>query len=121
MTYEEQIRKLARSVYYQNLYSASKEINSISLFDNTHNYSGLQVLFIYWLQIYSMLYDELSQEKWKWLDQIVIDNDTRCDAFLYWRKKQLEAEMKKYKNENKVHNSKLKNKDNVTSYSVDLQ
>jgi len=120
MSYEKQIRKLARSYYYQNLYSASKDLSSLQLFDNNFNFSGLQIYFIFWVQVYAMLFEELAQKKWKWLDDEVIDNDERCDAFLYWRKQENETELRKLQQKNNVGNLKLKNKDNVTSYDVNF-
>ena len=64
MDYIEEIRKLARSTYYQNIYSSSKELGSIHIFENIYNFSGIQVLFLFWLEVYSNLYSELSQKKW---------------------------------------------------------
>jgi hypothetical protein len=121
MTYYEIIRKLAKSYYWQTLYNSSKDISSVSLFENSSNFSGLQMLFLYWLQVYSILYDELSQKKWKHLDESVIDNNIRCDAFLFWRKKQNEAEVDKYKREQQINNLKLKDKSNVTTFDVDFK
>ena len=62
MNYHAQIRKLARSKYWQELYNASKDLNNISLFNNTTNFSGLQVEFLYWLRVYNMLYTVMTKE-----------------------------------------------------------
>jgi hypothetical protein len=118
---EQNIRRLARSGYYQNLLNASKEIGQIRLFDNIGNLSGLQVYFLHWLQIYESLYIELANQEWKYLDEQVINNDTRTDAFLIWRQKQREIELQKNKQSQKVQNTKLKNKDNVTTYNIDFE
>lgn len=120
MNIESQIRKLARSSYWQNLYRTSKEVSSIHLFENTSNLSGVQNLFIFWLNIYGVLYSEMSQKEWKYLDESVINNDTRCDAFLYWRNLQREEEIKKQKHEETVSKLNLKDKSNVTPYSVNF-
>lgn len=114
------IRKLARSNYYQNIYSASKEIGTIQLFENQNNYSGLQALFLYWLRVYDLLYTELGQKEWKYLDEKVIDNDIRCDAFLYWRGQNREAELTKNKQEQKASNLKFSKPGKVSSFDIDL-
>lgn len=120
MDYIEEIRKLARSTYYQNIYSSSKELGSIHIFENIYNFSGIQVLFLFWLEVYSNLYSELSQKKWKYLDEKVIENDIRCDAFLYWRKQQNDIEIDKQKREQQINNLKLKDKSNVSTFNVDF-
>jgi len=120
MNIESKIRSLARSVYYQNLYKSAKEIN-ISLFENTSNFSGLQNLFLYWLNIYESLFIDLAQKQWKYLDEVVIENDVRCDAFLYWRGLQRQDELIKHKREENIRNLKLKDKSNVSTFSVDFQ
>jgi len=121
MDYIETIRKLARSPYWQNIYNASKEIGSINLFENGTNHSGLQSLFLYWVKVYDLLYTELSQKEWKYLDEKVIEDDIRCDAFLYWRGQHRDAELNKNKQEQKVNNLKFKNPGKVSSFDIDLQ
>jgi hypothetical protein len=121
MDYIDVIRKLARSTYYQNIYSAAKDVGSIQLFENKNNYSGLQSLFLYWLKIYDLLYTEISSKEWKYLDEDVINDDCRCDAFLYWRGQQKEAELDKHKQEQKVSNLKFKNSGQVSMFDIDLR
>ena len=121
MDYIEMIRKLARSSYWQSIFTASKEVGSLRLFDNDGNYSGLQSTFLYWLRVYDLLYTELSQKEWKYLDEKVIENDIRCDAFLYWRGQHRDAELNKNKQEQKVNNLKFKNPGKVSSFDIDLQ
>jgi hypothetical protein len=120
MDYIEIVRKLARSSYWQNIYSTSKDIGSIRIFDNQTNFSGLQSLFLYWLKVYDLLYTELIQKEWKHLDEEVIDNDARCDAFLYWRSLEKEKEMNKYKQEQKANNLNFKKPGKVSFFEVDL-
>jgi len=121
MDYINIIRILARSTYWQNIYSSSKDIGSIQLFENKNNYSGLQSLFLYWLKIYDLLYLELGQKEWKYLDEDVINDDCRCDAFLYWRGQTKEAELNKQKQDQKIANLKFKNKGHVSSFDIDLR
>lgn len=119
MDNEKLIRKLARSTYYQNIYKSAKEIGSIHLFENSTNLSGVQNLFLFWLSIYDTLYSELGQKEWKYLDEKVIDNDLRCDAFLYWRGQIKEQEIDNHNREKKVDKLKFKEKGDVSTFNVD--
>ena len=101
MKLEAQIRYLARGSYYQELYNSSKLCSGIYLFENQTNFSGIQYLFLYWLRVYSMLYEELARLEWENLDDKVIKDNDRCDAFLYWRSKQIEKDIRKAKIEEK--------------------
>lgn len=101
MKLETEIRQLARSTYWQEIYNASKNGSNIQLFKNNSDFSGIQYLFLYWLRVYSMLYDELYSMEWYNLDEEVIKNEVRTDAFLYYRRKKQEAELKKAKNKNR--------------------
>jgi len=121
MNIEQQIRKLARSIYYQNIYKSAKEIGSIQIFANNTNLSGLQTLLLFWLPIYESLYTDLHNKEWRYLDEKVIEDDCRCDAFLYWRSKIKEAELINHKKEEKKHKLKLKDKSNVTTFDIDFQ
>jgi hypothetical protein len=121
MNIEKQIRVLARSTFYQNLYKTAKEIGSIRLFENVTNLSGLQNLFLFWLSVYESLYTDLAQKEWKYLDEKVIESDIRCDAFLYWRSQQREQQILKYKQDEKIRNLNLKDKSNVSTFNIDFQ
>lgn len=101
MKLEAQIRKMARSAYWQEIYHSSKNCSGIYLFENQTNFSGLQHLFMYWLRCYTMLYEELARLEWENLDEKVIENNFRCDCFLYWRSKQIEKDIRKSKLEEK--------------------
>ena len=117
---ESQIRKLAKSVYYQNIYRSAKELN-INLFENQSNFSGLQSLFIFWLSVYETLYSELRQKEWKYLDEKAIEDDIRCDAFLYWRSQIKEQELDEYKRKQKTDKLKFREKGNVSMFDIDFQ
>jgi hypothetical protein len=118
MDYIEVIRKLARSQYFQNIYSASKEVGTIKIFDNDTNYSGLQSLFLYWVRVYDLLYTELSSKEWKYLDEKVIEDDVRTDAFLHWRSLQRSNEIDKYKQEQKASKMNFKKPGKVSTFDV---
>lgn len=99
MNLHEHLRKMARSTYWQEIYNASKMCSGINLFKNTYNFSGIQKLFLYYLRLYNMLYDELHEMRWHNLTEDVIKDDDRLDAFLYYRRKQQEKELREYNKE----------------------
>ena len=92
------LRFLARSNYWQSIYSASKKSN-ISLFENNANFSGIQIKFLYWLQIYSMLYEELSTYEDNRLTENVIKSQFRTDCYLIYRNKKHEFLWRKHRQE----------------------
>ena len=108
MNLEDKIRLLARGNYYQELYHASKNCGGIRLFENDSNFSGIQALFLHWLKVYSMLYEELGSLEWENLDIKVIKDNDRCDAFLYYRGKQIEKTIRTNKKEERKANKKSK-------------
>jgi len=117
---EAKLRQLARSCYHQSLYRASKE-NGIQLFDNVTNLSGLQVVFLYWLELYSFLYDIIAKKEYPFLTDKYLENDIRVDAFLYYRKRQNELELAKSKEEQLRHKTKFKGKPgNQTYFDVEF-
>ena len=97
MKIETDLRSLDRSVYWQEIYRTSKECGGVHLFENINNFSGLQALFLHWLRTYNLLYNEYVQRQWTVLDLEVVKDDYRCDAFLHWRKKEIEKENNKQK------------------------
>jgi hypothetical protein len=121
MNIESIIRQLARSSYYQNLYSSSKETNAIHLFTNVNNHSGIQSLFLYWLRVYAMLYDDLANKEWPMLTEDVINDNIRCDAFLYYKRKKQEREINKYHQEKQKADMKVKDPQNTNLFNVDLR
>lgn len=104
MKLEAQIRELAKSPYWQEIYNTSKSCSNIQIFDNMNNFSGIQYLFLYWLRVYNMLYEEFYQMEWYNLDEKVIKDDIRCDAFLYYRRKEQEKKLRKMKKEGRKNN-----------------
>lgn len=121
MQIEAKIRKLARSAYYQNLYKASKEGSGVHLFKNVHNFSGLQSRFLYWLMVYDILYDEMAKLVSPYLDEEVINDDERTNAYLYYRKKKQESEWRKFNQEKQSQKVKNKSKQHLTTFDVDMR
>ena len=121
MDIENKIRLLAQSSYYQELYKASQDCSGIHLFENKNNFSRSQYLLLYWLRVYSMLYEELYSLEWTNLDESVIKDVDRCDAFLFWRRKQQEKKIKKYKKDEKRNTNKPKMMPVFTGASKDKE
>lgn len=125
MNIEKELRKLARSDYWQALYNAGKENVNLQLFTNISDLSGPQVQFLQWLQIYNMLYTELAQKESIFLTENVINDDERCNAYLYCRRKRIEADWAKHQKERKISEAeqthKFKNPGQVQVIDVDLR
>jgi hypothetical protein len=125
MDIETQIRKLAKSSFWQSMYSASKE-NGVKLFTNETNLSSLQIRFLYWLNLYSTLYTELVTKEDKYLTEKVIEDMLRCDAYLIHRHKKHEALWDKYRREEvereiKAAHPKKHKSGNMSVIDVDLR
>lgn len=98
MNLQKEIRKMAKSSYWQGIYKASKDTNGIQLFNNKTDLSGLQYLFLYWLKAYNILYEELMTKESEYLTEDAIKDDIRCDAYLYYRQRQFEKRMYQARN-----------------------
>jgi hypothetical protein len=97
------LKKLARSSEAQILYSRAKELR-LRLFDNESDFSKLQIWYLYFLELYHMLYQEL-QAKEDFLTEEVLEDDIRTEAYLMLRKE---------KNDKKSSSTKTKNIVNST-------
>lgn len=96
--HQDPLRKLARSVKYQNLYARASDLSCIHLFDNTCDFSKVQHEFLYWIALYSRLYQDLAMGE-RYLNQEVIDDDLLCDCYLVWEQKvKHKEELAKIKN-----------------------
>ena len=94
---DNKLRSLAKSNYYQNLFNASQKCYGIGLFQNKTNFTSMQVRFLYWLNIYDMLYVELTKHEDDCLSQAVIDDFDRTDAYLVYRNKKHDYLWKKHR------------------------
>lgn len=123
-TLDNKLRALAKSTYYQNLYGVFKDGTGVQLFDNTFNFSGIQVRFIYWCSVYDMLYEELLKHEEKVLTMAVIEDNYRTDAYLVYRNKKHDFLFKKYKREEAQANVKDKHPNkhkNATPNVIDFE
>lgn len=116
MQIDEKIRQLAKSPYYQNLFSMSKKCTNIQIFDNVSNFSGRQVYLLQWCSVYEMLYEELAKHEDDLLTENVINDSYRCDAYLAYRYKKHDNLWKQYRREEKLREiqSRHKNKQNLS-------
>jgi len=73
------LRTLAMSEYWQNMYRASKEINGISLFENSKDLSRLQIIFLSYLNLYNSIFSDIASDM---LDDAVMDMERIKDDFL---------------------------------------
>jgi len=78
------LRVLARSARWQILYSRTKELSGINLFDNITDLTPIQLAFLQWLDIYNSLEVDLATKE-KCLSREVIEDDYRTDAYLLHR------------------------------------
>lgn len=100
MNFEKQIRKLARSSYWQFLYRQSKEYNDLGLlFENTKHLSSFQMRMLFWCERYAMGYEDLASKESIYLDEHVINHDNRFDAYVYKKSKIRDEELIKMRNE----------------------
>jgi len=79
------LRKLAKSSYWQTLFASSKLLNGIELFENKTNFTKIQLDFINWLSYYNSLnyyLEDGSLPEWAYKKDIYID------AFMYYKRKQ---------------------------------
>src|SRR5271169_1013181 len=105
MTPFNSIRELAKSSYWQIIYSRSKEMAQIGLFENKIDFTPLQIAFLQWLEVYHSLEVDLMSKK-DYLSRETIDDEIRCDAYLHWRSlisNKSEKEIKDLENTDNLH------------------
>jgi hypothetical protein len=77
------MRKLAKSDRWQNIFSAAKEVNGITLFNNTKEFSQLQEFFLTYLYFYYNLLMDISIHK---LSKKILENEIYEDAYALWKR-----------------------------------
>ena len=101
------IRKLARSNYYQTIYSQEKNLG-LKLFKNERELTMLQMNFLNYLGFYSNLILDVAIGE---VDNKVIDDDIYADAYMYYKHK-----IERKERFNKLQNLNL-HKDNKVKVS----
>jgi hypothetical protein len=117
MDIDTKIRKLAKSQFWQSIFNASLKNSGIHLFQNVDNFSGLQIYFIYWLNCYNLLYEELAKHEDDKLTEDVLSDDFRTDSYLTYRNKKNDYLWKKYRREEKLRELQDRNTDKKKKFS----
>jgi hypothetical protein len=84
MDITETIRKLAKTVEMQNLFSAIRDIPSLTLFKNNTELSLVQQQFLYYLYFYHDIYTDIISDK---ITDIILKSRYYEDSYYLWRKK----------------------------------
>ena len=79
------IRTLARSTEWQNLYSRAKELR-LNLFENISDFSKIQIIFLYFLEIYNSIYTDIAMGDCV-MNHDKIKDDMIVDAYLIYKRK----------------------------------
>lgn len=82
----ETLRKLARSVKYQNLYARAKELNNVQIFKNNSDFTYLQDVFMYYIELYYSL-NKLIADKEEYISEDVLNDWIRIESYILWRDK----------------------------------
>ena len=77
---------MAKSTYWQMLYGRGKELSYIKLFKNVEDFTSIQIELLYWLEIYSQVYNALARKD-SLLTTEIINNEIQLDAYLYYKSK----------------------------------
>jgi len=96
------LKKLAKSDSWQILYNRAKEIGTLKLFNNASDLSGVQVFFLYLLQMYNVLYQDLAESR-DYITEEVIEDDIRTEAYLLLRRELRNKKTKKNYNKKEVN------------------
>lgn len=75
------LRNLAKSNYYQTIFSQHKEIGC-ELFYNKNDLTHFQITFLNYLSFYSTLYLDIAMGE---IDDFVLKDTIYEDAYMYWR------------------------------------
>ena len=113
----DEIRELAKSHYYQTIYNNSEKFN-LKIFNNDRDLSGLQILFINYLNFYNVLIEEIVTDK---VSEKVLENFIYEDSYMMYRKeKYLDKKSEKQQQKSTASASK-KGKQKVTKdWRVDM-
>jgi len=78
------LQNLAKSNNAQIIYHRAKEIN-LHLFNNDRDLSQIQIMYLYYLELYSMLFQDLQMNE-PYISEQVIEDNLRVEAYLLWRR-----------------------------------
>lgn len=75
---------LAKSIRYQNLFLASKEVFGIRLFRNSIDLSNIQNIFLSYLYNFDVINQDIILER---ISKHVLDNNIYWNSYLIWKSK----------------------------------
>ena len=79
------LQNLARSNNAQITYHRAKELGTLRIFKNDIDLSQIQIMYLYYLELYSMLYQDLQLNE-PYISEEVIEDSLRLEAYLLYRK-----------------------------------
>ena len=79
------LQNLCKSSEYQILYHRAKDIGSLHLFENNRDLSKLQILYLYYLELFAVLFQDLNMQE-KYISEEVINDPIRREAYLLYRR-----------------------------------
>jgi len=106
------LRKLARSTYWQTLYSRAKDIGSLKLFENDTDLTQIQIAFLRWLEVYNGLMMDLCLGE-EYMSQKVLECDILTDAYLLMKSKKINTMRAPQKDNNSVTMDELRRTENA--------
>lgn len=81
INYESYVRKLAKTRYYQGIYSFSKE-SHLKIFQNDTDLSEVQFLFMKYLGFYNNLFTDIALDE---VSDKVLENEIFEDAYWHYK------------------------------------
>ena len=78
------LRKIAKSSYWQTIYSFSKEGGNLKLFTNDIDLTDIQITFLKYLGFYSSLYLDVALGD---IDKRIFENEIYEDSYALYRNK----------------------------------
>jgi len=78
-----QVRKLAKSSYWQTVFGATKELH-FKIFNNQTDFSDLQILMLNYMGFYSALNMDIAMGE---VSDIVLEDELYEEAYMYYKQK----------------------------------
>jgi len=91
--YLSELRRLAKTDYYQSMYTASKELG-LQLFRNNTDLTKMQLWFLAYMSIYNVINTDIAMGE---IGERVLENEIYEDAYLIYKKKQFTKDLKAHK------------------------
>jgi len=79
------LQNICKSSEHQIYYHRVKEIGSLRLFENDRDLSKLQIMYLYYLELFAVLFQDLNMSE-KYISEEVINDPIRREAYLLYRR-----------------------------------